>query len=707
MVKRKCATDDTKSSAASSAQPHRLAFLGRSSFATKSAIDKLLRDIDGNGLPDAFSRKSQYRERKEMCRDIMTPYGPLIEELSVPLDDGKPYEIGFQNPQAFLHYACKHSHHFASVVRGAAERYPPSVERPWNLILYQDGVNPSDGLAKNHSRKSVVFYWAFLEYGMAALAQEQVWGTATLTRLVETNKIEGGIPRLTAMVLGRFFGCVHDFSVVGCTVELLGDDKVVNIVAELGCIFADRPALQEMLSDKGHRGILCCPKCRNVTQHTAPHGGVPLWQISDSFVSICETDTGKWKMHTDRSLREHVRRLHARKAVMRPEEFTEAEVQAGFTYNAYAITIQERYNVASALMYDWPHIYACDGIGYDEITSCFAALKRARSQTSYFEFAEYMKPWTFPKGRDSVGHLFTPDAAKKHHPNVHFLFSASEFLTLALVLLHYIEKVDIPRGDCAAECRSLVAVLASVELLLAVKCCDVVTSEVLRRQLVKHIRLYIEAYGENAVEPKHHYALHLPLMLADFGTLLSTLTNERRHRVVRRYTQGRMNLQRWAVSSLEDVTVHQMWELKHPFGQAFTTSYPRKFTWYALQDIFPGVPKERFTLHDHILINGGGARRGDLVSFEALDGSMHIGELLLSVGVQGAHGEVAASELYSFVTRWVHAPKPSDDNALVTYRVVNDPAEQVLTSRLDTVFTYRMSEKGLFASVMIPCECRK
>ena len=76
--------------------------LGRSSYVTKSGIEGLLKSVGDEGIPDASSRRSQYRARKELVCERSTPYGPLVEEKMIHMIDGAEYTVGFQNPQAFL-----------------------------------------------------------------------------------------------------------------------------------------------------------------------------------------------------------------------------------------------------------------------------------------------------------------------------------------------------------------------------------------------------------------------------------------------------------------------------------------------------------------------------------------------------------------------------------------------------------------------------
>ena len=120
-----------------------------------------------------------YRARKELCY-TNTPYGPLIRQVTLNRIGKPDVNVGFQNPMAFLHYQCENSDHFAAIMRDAIQVHPPTPSTPWSIILYQDGVDPGDGLAKNKSRHSVVFYWSFAEFGLDVLAHEEVWAPQLL-----------------------------------------------------------------------------------------------------------------------------------------------------------------------------------------------------------------------------------------------------------------------------------------------------------------------------------------------------------------------------------------------------------------------------------------------------------------------------------------------------------------------------------------------
>ena len=64
-------------------------------------------------------------------------------------------------------------------------RHHASTPRP----AVQDGVNPSDAIAKTHSRKVGAFYWSIMEFGPMALGMEQSFRQQTLYFLLQFCKL--------------------------------------------------------------------------------------------------------------------------------------------------------------------------------------------------------------------------------------------------------------------------------------------------------------------------------------------------------------------------------------------------------------------------------------------------------------------------------------------------------------------------------------
>ena len=260
--------------------PNRLVSCGRSSYVSKSGIEKLLREVRDGGVPEAFSRTPQHRARKDVVLQP-TVYGKLVEPRELRNQDGTVCHVGIQNPLAMLAYCAEHSEDYAKLLRATFSAAPSAPRRPWHIILYQDGVDPSDGLSNNHSRKSFVFYWSFLEFGMQALACEQVWFSITVLRDTQVEKLEGGIPQLTAEVLYSFFDAErHDISIAGVSLKLHGDGKRIHIWAKFGILLGDEPALKEVLGCKGHAGVNICCLCLNCVAQKHPGAYTMLHEVS-------------------------------------------------------------------------------------------------------------------------------------------------------------------------------------------------------------------------------------------------------------------------------------------------------------------------------------------------------------------------------------------------------------------------------------------
>ena len=82
----------------------RLAALGKASHVTMAGMDKLLKAVRDGGVPAASSRSSQYRARKHIA-STMTPFGTLIQEVSLKRKDGSTVKVAIQHPLASLfHY---------------------------------------------------------------------------------------------------------------------------------------------------------------------------------------------------------------------------------------------------------------------------------------------------------------------------------------------------------------------------------------------------------------------------------------------------------------------------------------------------------------------------------------------------------------------------------------------------------------------------
>eukprot|EP00959_Pyramimonas_sp_CCMP1952_P363500 7611942-Pyramimonas_sp.AAC.1 len=73
--------------------------------------------IRDEGLPDAFSPATITRD-KHQAAFRTTSFGPLVQELQVPIAGQKRQPLWVQNPFAFLEVAAAESHAFSEFLRG-------------------------------------------------------------------------------------------------------------------------------------------------------------------------------------------------------------------------------------------------------------------------------------------------------------------------------------------------------------------------------------------------------------------------------------------------------------------------------------------------------------------------------------------------------------------------------------------------------------
>ena len=445
--------------------------LCRDSYASHSASEKLLAHVRKHGLPESSSRTAQFKARKDVCRGQRTEYGCHIVDLPVPLTNGLTKTMPFQNPLAFFNYNCKHSADYASVVAKAWDKQPSTPAKPWKIIIYQDGVDPSDGLSKNHSRKCCVFYWSFAEFGMYALGHEEVWGTLCVCRDSEHRQLAGGINTLFGKVLSLFFGDVHDIRRAGVAADL-PDGRHIVVIAEAGVLLADMPAIKECISCKGHSGTVCCCLCINCVQQNAPGEAIPMHLLSDNAVSISEFDIKAFKPHSKQSVRRVVEKLNAKYVELKDPAnknmntvtFSQHSQLLGWSWTFENVILNARFDldVPNMIMYDWAHLYVHEGLGDVEFGMCMKVFHSSRSKVcTYRSLRDYVDGFTFPKSAPDVSHLFTDSANANNAKKGSFSSSGSDFLTLVPVLHRFFERLVLPCGEHTEHVKRMLAVLCA------------------------------------------------------------------------------------------------------------------------------------------------------------------------------------------------------------------------------------------------------
>ena len=245
--------------------------------------------------------------------------------------------------------------------------------------------------------------------------------------------------------------------------------------------------------------------------------------------------------------------------------------------------------------------------------------------------------------------------------------------------------------------NSLIAALLCVEILQAVKR-GVVTAEVLFDAIDNHAKLFRAAYGADYVRPKHHWALHLPGLLRKWGTLLTTLTQERKHRMVRRYTMGHRSLKNFEVGVMQEITCHALHKFRKdlPIAGLLTPCPPKRMVALALQEMFPGANPCNILVSPHARCTDGSVHAGDVVRIAELAGNdFKIGKLLCNTSIDGA--------MFAIVSTW-RAMKcsPAGADPRMCRMHVQDNVEVIPASQVQCALPYNMDITCKFCVVYIP-----
>ena len=343
--------------------------------------------------------------------------------------------------------------------------------------------------------------------------------------------------------------------------------------------------------------------------------------------------------YTDESLREVVADLHASRDCLRRDAFEARESHLGFTYNPASLVLHARIrlNAVSIIMFDWAHLLICDGLCDNEAGLFFKALADNRAHvSSIYEFGVYCRQFVLPKRLPTLDDVLSVSRLDANLRNKHFSSSASEFLTLYPILRRYIRNFVMVRGELPDHCLSMIRCLNVLEKCHTLKASKI-SPERLKRTIEQHLDAAYAVYGRAYARPKAHYILHLPMQLFDHGCLLSTLVNERQHRVVKRYTRDRCATQSlWEVGALEEIVAFQAHEALQSFFRVgmLDEHTPGKKAWRAIREYFPAARLEDCTVSNSLRTDWATCTVGDYVFYMSVDG-IKLGLLEAVVRING------------------------------------------------------------------------
>jgi hypothetical protein len=637
-------------------------FMCKSAHVTASGMASVLEEVRQGGLPEAFSRRTQYRTRQKLAT-AGTDYGPLVAVVKLPLkgtgSDSKNIihmDLHVQAPLPMLLTACKQGP-FATMLGEALARKSANRAQPWNLVLYSDEVTPGNALKPDNRRKIQCVYWSFLELGAATLCHTESWFLIAAVRSSLVTRLDGGMSHLFKVLMPLFFGTSHHLTNSGVSLLLHGQHHVLH--AKLGVMVSDEAALKAVLQAKGAAGMKPCVCCMNVVSKSSQ---LHVHDASNYLEPMTSLDVNKWIPQTDESVMLILQKLKTADRDETREQLAQMEKILGFNHCIHNVIHVPEFLPMTIVMWDWMHIYLVNGIFNHEIGILMKALRAQKA--GWERLNDYMALWTWPRATGSAATLCDGKRAKSHIEANSFKVSASEGLSACPVLAKYLH--DVVTGalpDAVIQAVTSARMLCAVIRLLHMINRNVAVQPVeLRAAIISHLRCYQDAYGTDGWVPKHHYSLHLPRMLADHGTLISCFTHERKHKVIKRYTQYHENTTALEKGIIEEITMHHLHALDESSpsqGLVSPVAAPAKL------DAFMRVHQpEAGTVRsaNAFLRSGCTFSREDVVAMMTSQGLV-VGEVCFFASVD--------DEVWVCISVWEHQGATSDRSA--RYRVQADP----------------------------------
>ena len=468
-----------------------------------------------------------------------TPFGKLIQEQSLVTKKGGRIKIPFLHPAAMLWVCCQESTEFKMFFSSVLEGQPRL-----KLVEYSDEVTPGRELVAYNDKKIWVLYWSFLEFGSAALANEDAWFTGAVVKsTIVRNKIAGGMGQIFKVFNKMFFSDGCDFRrgilmnvprspAAPAHAHVLPDNWLHQLIfADLSMVVQDAEAHAFVFDWMGAGSCKCCPLCWNVVSKTCNLVRDP----TGATIPVYTANTRRFKMISNRLFRLMQTRLKFVAENQTNAKLLEKQTELGFKYNPHSWLQDEGLdvNAMDVIAFDVMHCWCQGGAWEIELVAGLDELSKYGHGGR--ELHAYLNQFEWPKAYASGKDLCKGSTYERSQPkDVKPTGSASEFMSAGPAIRKWLEDVIKPTGLCPAHVESLLRCIDVLDLLSQVHT-GRVTPAMLAAALAIHYAAHVIAYGYTLFVPKHHYMLHIPRLLAKFTMLIMCYVHERKHKVLKRW----------------------------------------------------------------------------------------------------------------------------------------------------------------------------
>ena len=614
---------------------------------TQAALSHICKDIERNGLVKATSARTMRRNRSAVANQD-TPFGKLIQEQSLVTKKGGTMKIPFLHPAAMLWVCCRESNEFKMFFSSVLEGQPRL-----KLVEYTDEVTPGRELVSYNDKKVWVLYWSFLEFGSAALANENAWFTGAVVKSsIVRNNIAGGMGQIFKVYNKMFFSAGCDFRsgilmnvprspAAPAHAHVLPDHWLHQLIfADLSMVVQDAEAHAFAFDWLGAGSAKCCPLCWNIVSkncnlvHDPTGTTIPVWTA----------DTSLFKLMSRRLFRRIQNSLKDTAETKSNTKLLEKQSELGFKYNPHSWLQDEGLdvNAMDVIAFDVMHCWCQGGAWEIELVAGLDELSQyghgGRELHVYLQ--KFQWPRAYASGKDLCkGSVYERAKPKDCKPTG----SASEFMSAGPAIRKWLEDVIKPKGLCPLHVASLLRCIDVLYLLSQIHTGHV-TSKMLAEALAIHYAAHVIAYGYTLFVPKHHFMLHIPAQLDKFTMLIMCYVHERKHKVVKRWAVPLCPTKGNNRSLLEECTLAHIKALQDPLLKPCLLEQVK-----AEPNVVAALKDNGFTSADTALtgrtarVQGKSIQKGDVALFS--DGGVtSVGEIYWFASV--------GSELFVGISTW-------------------------------------------------------
>jgi len=537
-------------------------FRRRVPHASESALSAIIKDIRVHGIPELHLRKDFYNAKLNQI-GAPTPYGPLNMEINVQGRKG-PMTLHNLNPLAMLYKAYHQGGGFTNMMDHRHSCQPSSPGRPWKLILYADEITPGNPLATENKRKCWAVYASFVELGGILLQKETSWLCISIQRSSVIDKMEAGISQLMKEIVKIFFISLDFDSRAGLRLSSSTGSSCM-LYLDLGFFIQDGAAHKLMWHMKGESGFRFCSLCLNVISRRSK---VVQDGLLDDFPGlVCENISNENLVFaTDQDVRATQLRLRAASATHTKANFDMLQKATSFNYEPHGILQDdELFDIVkpiSQYCHDPMHCLVVGGVFNTCMFLLLSALKKLWSNI-YERLSDYCKSFKFP-GRVSnisLQSLFSKKREASNNENCSFKCTASEALSVYVLVALFVANVVISSGNCMSESKAFLALADLIDMFQIIPLGKILPAD-LHGKVNQFLDLCCSAGWHEFMHPKFHWLRHMHEHLNKFGILPSCFTHERKHKLIKRYMTNIFNTRSYETSILQEVACHELADLQ-------------------------------------------------------------------------------------------------------------------------------------------------